>query len=304
MDFVVPNEVVYDFDSRASVSEIAKSLVAQDRLLREALAVVQQIYPNLELSQIEITVREVQHASPFKSRIVAFAFGVYSTPLSEDMPDILEALSGGTIDVADNVDSFVNIIVLLLAIYFGEKIRLRFFPTDEEKALGAEKERLLMAAANGAHVPRGTMKDAVEHVANKRPGAIGKAAIDFLTPAKRHHARAIRSGREAIRQEAIEALPSDAEMAMYQPPTHTDELERTLVQFYAHDLTRPKKWAAVIQDASPERLPLHLAPHLKPEPLFARREVLADVVVTSVRSDAGEYVPTLAILTNVYDEDA
>lgn len=85
------------------------------------------------------------------------------------MPDILETLTRGAINVSDNVDSFVNIIVLLLAIYFADKWRQRFFPSDDEKILAFEKERLLLAAAEGAQVPRGTMSEAIEHVASKRP---------------------------------------------------------------------------------------------------------------------------------------
>lgn len=304
MDFVVPSQVVYDFDGRASVTEVSKALIAQERLLREALLVVQQIYPNFELTKVDVAVRLVSHASPFKTYLAAFVAGMYSTPLGEDMPDILEFMTNGAIDVSDKYDSFVSIIVLLLAIHFADKVRMRFFPSDEERVLQIEKERLLVAAADGAHVSRGAMKEAVEHVANKRPGVIAKAAIDFLTPAKRHHARSITVGPETVGKAAIEALPSDAEMAMYQPPTQTDELERTPVKFYAHDLERPKKWAAVIEEISPQRLPLHLAPHIKPEPLFARRQVLADAIISSVRNDEGDYIPSLAILTKVYDDDA
>lgn len=304
MDFVIPSEVVYDFDGRASVAEVAKSLLAQEKLFREALVVVQHIYPNLELSKIDIAVRELSQASPFRTQLFAFVFGVYSQELGADMPDILETLTGGTINVSEGADSFVSVIVLLLAIYFLDKIRARVFPSTDERILAAEKERLLVAAANGAQVPRGIMQEAVEDVARKRPGILSKASIDLLTPAKRHHARALRSGGEAIGREVIEALPSDAEMAAYQPPTQTDELERTTVKFYAHDLERPKKWAAVIEEISPQRLPLHLAPHINPEALFARREALADAIVTSVRNDDGDYVPSLAILTKVYDADA
>jgi hypothetical protein len=82
-----------------------------------------------------------------------------------------------------------------------------------------------------------------------------------------------------------------------------DELERVRVQFRAHDLDRGKKWAGVVEEVSPQRLPLHLAPHLLPELLFDRKEVEADVLVTSVPDAEGEYVPSLYILTRVYDDD-
>ena len=303
MDFVVPNEVVYDFDGRASVSEVAKSLLAQDRLLREALLVVERLYPDLDLAKIDVAVRHVTHESPFRSTLFAYVFGLYSQALGEDMPDVLETLTGGAINVSDGADSFVNIIVLFIAVYFADKIRAKLFPSEDEQVIAAEKRRLLAASASAAGVSENAMQRAVDHVANKRPGILGKAVTDFLAPAKRHHARALRSGNEEIGEDAIKAFPSDADMAAFEPPSQIDELEKVVVKFQAHDLTRPKKWAAVVEEAADNRLPLHLAPHIAPEQLFEAKDVLADVVVTSNRNDEGDYIPAFYILTKVYDEN-
>lgn len=302
MDFIVPSQVIYDFDGRATVAEVAKSLVAQDRLLREALAVVQELFPDLELSGIEIAVREVSHASPFRSTLWAFAAGVYSTPLGEEMPDVLNSLTGGRIDVADGSEAFVSLIVLLIAIWVADRVRAKMFPDAAEQVLAMQRERLLVEASNGASVHRGAMKEAVETVIAKRPGVIRKAAIDFLAPAKRHHARSIRAGQGEITEEAIKALPSDVEVAQYEPPTQVDTLEQTTVKFRAHDLDKGKNWAATIEEVSMDRRPLHLAPDVRPDSLFERREVRADVLVTSVRNDDGDYIPTFYFLTKVYDD--
>lgn len=304
MDFVIPSVVTYDMDGRAHVAEVAKSILAQDRLLRDALVVVQKVFPDLELSGLEITVREVSHASPFRTMLVAFAAGVYSPGLGEDMPDILQALTDGRIDVPDSYDSFVSIILLVLAIYGIDKVRAKLFPSAEEKALAAEKERLLASAANKASVTRGAMREAVESVVGKRAGTVSKAAIDLLGPAKRHKARAIMSGGEHISEAAIEAMPSDVDLAAYEPPTKAEPLEGAVVKFRAHDLDKGKNWAATIEDVSPDRKPLHLAPDVRPEPLFGKRAVRADVIVTSLRDPDGDYIPSLYYLTKVYDDDA
>lgn len=302
MDFVVPSEVVYDFDGRATVAEVAKSLIAQDRLLREALGVVQELFPELELSKIEVAVREVSHASPFRSNLWAFAFGVYSTPLGEEMPDILNSISGGRIDVAPSSEAFVSLIVLLLAIWMADKVRAKLFPDAGEQVLALERERLLQEASTGASVHRGAMKEAVETVVARRPGALRKAAMDFLAPAKRHHARAITAGGGEIGKAAIAAVPSDADLAQYEPPTEVDALENVVVHFRAHDLDKEKNWAATIEEISSDRRPVHIAPNVPRESLFERREVRADVLVTSVRNNDGDYIPSFYFLTKVYDD--
>ena len=50
MDIVVPHRVIYDFDGRATVAEVAKSLIAQERLVRwvggvEAETAMRAIHP-------------------------------------------------------------------------------------------------------------------------------------------------------------------------------------------------------------------------------------------------------------------
>lgn len=303
MDFIVPSQVIYDFDGRATVGEVAKSLLAQERLFREALAVVQQLFPDLELSGIEVAVREVSHASPFRSNLMAYAFGVYSTPLGEEMPDVLNSLTGGRIDVADGSEAFVSLIVLLIAIWMADRIRSKLFPDAAEQVLAMERERLLVEAANGASVHRGAMKEAVETVIAKRPGAIRKATVDFLNPAKRHHAQSIQAGSGAISEAAIKALPSDVEMAQYEPPTQVEELEGVTVKFRAHDLDKERNWAATIEDVSPDRRPLHFAPNVRKDALFERREVRGDVLVTSVRNNDGDYIPSFYFLMKVHDDN-
>lgn len=303
MDFVIPNVVTYDMDGRASVAEVAKSILAQDKLFRDALVVVQKVFPDLELSGLEITVREVSHASPFRTLLVAYALGVYSPELGEDMPDILQTLTLGHVNVPDSYDSFVSIIILLLAIYGIDKVRAKLWPSAEESALTAEKERLLESASEQASVPRGAMREAVEGVVGKRAGSVSRAAIDLLAPAKRHGARSIKTGMELISQAAIEAVPSDLDLAQYEPPSKVEPLEGATVKFRAHDLDKGKNWAATIEDISPDRRPLHLAPDVPSEPLFGKRAVKADVLVTSIRDPDGDYIPSLYYLTKVYDDE-
>lgn len=306
MDFVIPNEVGYDFKDRISVSEAAKSILAQDRLFREALAVLQRVYPNLELQKIDVAVREVSHASPFRSVLVAYAVGVYSSEIGSDMPDILQTMTGGYVDVPDNVDALVSLIIVIMLICVLDKIRAKYFPDASEQLLALEKqrERLIEATANGAHVSQIAVTQSVEQVMSKRPGTIERASLDLLRPAKRHHAKALTVGHQRIESATIEALPSDAEMAMQEPQTQAEELERVIVRFRAHDLDKEKRWAATIDEVSQERLPLHLAPYIQKDGLFQRKEVLADVLTTYVRDDKGEYNPTLYLLTRVYDADA
>lgn len=302
MDLVIPHSVTYDFDGRASVSEVAKSLVAQEKMVRDALAILEQVFPNLSFEKPTVSVREVTQSSPLRTYLTTAVIAVYGQELGEDVPDILDTLFG--MDVPDGYDSIVSVLVLLIAV-FGAEWLWRKIATEVKdlRQLRAERARLLKLAADQASVTEDHLEEAVERVLSKHKRSVMKASADFLEPAKRHKARTVSVPGAEIGEEAIKELPSDVDLAQYQPPTEVQEIEGAIVRFRAHDLDKNKAWAATIDEVSPHRRPLHLAPDVRPEQLFERAEVRADVLVTSELDAEGEYVPTLYYLQKVYDDE-
>ena len=301
MDIVIPHFVEYDFKDRATVGEVAKSLIAQDKLVREALAVLEELFPNLSLEKPVVSVRAVSQDSPLKTNLEALVVAAYATELGQDVPDILNTLFG--VNVSDKYDSVVSVLVLLIAIWGIDWVRSKLFPGKREPDLESEKARLLQEAADRAAVTQEHMEEAVERALRKHKRSVMKASADFLEPAKRHKATGIKTGGAEISERAIAAMPSDIDLAQYEPPTDVRELENVVVRFRAHDLDRNKAWAATIDEVSPNRRPLHLAPDVRPEQLFERTEVVADVLVTSNLDGEGEYTPTFYYLQKVHDDE-
>lgn len=301
MDIVIPHSVTYDFEGRATVSEVAKSLVAQDKLVREALSVLEELFPNLTLEKPVVSVRAVSQDSPLRTNLEALVVAAYATELGQDVPDILDTLFG--VNVPDTYDSVVSVLVLLIAIWGIDWVRAKIFPGKKERALDQERERLLKEAADRASVTEEHLEEAIERALRKHKRSVMKASADFLEPAKRHKATAVKVAGTEISQNAIEAMPSDVDLAQYEPPTETEELERVTVHFRAHDLDKNKAWAATIEEIFPYRRPLHLAPHINGENLFEKSEVIADVIVTSELDSNGEYVPRFYYLQKVYEAD-
>lgn len=302
MELSIPHSVVYDFDGQASVAEIAKSLIAQDKLVRDSLEVLEHVFPDLSFEKPKVSVREVSHASPLRTILLTSVVAVYGPELGEDVPDILNTLFG--VDVPDGYDSIVSVLVLLIAIYGVDRLWKKLGAEIKDiRALRADRARLLKQAADQASVTEDHLEEAIERVLSKRKRSIMKAGADFFEPAKRHRARSVSVPGAEVGQDAIEAMPSDVDLAQYEPPREIEELERVVVHFRAHDLDRDKAWAATIDEVSPNRRPLHLAPDVKPEQLFERSQVIADVLVTSELDNEGEYVPTLYYLQRVHDDD-
>lgn len=303
MELTIPHSVVYDFEGRATVREVANSIIAQDRLVREALAVLEEVFPDLDFEKPVVSIRALSQESPLRTLLVTIVVASYSPGLGEDVPDILNTLFG--LDVPDGYDSIVSVLVLLIAIWGVTGVWSKLFPGKKTpEALEKERERLTAEAASRAAVTEDHLDEAVERVLRKRKRSVMKAAADFLEPAKRHKADTVSVGKTAITKPAIDAMPSDIELAQYEPATEIQELENALVQFRAHDLDKNKAWAATIEEVSPLRRPLHLAPDVRPEQLFDKKEIRADVLVTYVLDPEGEYVPSLYYLQKVHDEVA
>ena len=302
MELTIPHRVVYDFEGRATVQEVARSIVAQDRLVREALAILEEVFPDLTFEKPVVSIRAVSQASPLTTDIRTIVIAAYAPALGEDVPDILNTLFG--INVPDQYDSFVSVLVLLIALWGVERLYTKLFPGKKKAELESERERLLEVASSRAAVTEDHLEEAVERVLAKRKRTVMKASADFLEPAKRHKASAVVSGATIIGQTAIEAMPSDIDLAQYEPATEIQNLENVTVHFRAHDLDRNKAWAATIEDVSPLRRPLHLAPDVRPEQLFEKKEIRADVLVTYTLDPEGEYVPSLYYLQKVHDDNA
>ncbi|MFW2829126.1 hypothetical protein [Sphingomonas sp. ID0503] len=312
MDRRVGHQITYEFDGRATVTEVAKSLTAQEKLFREALFVLEECFPELEVERAEIIVREIVQNSPMRHRLEGIVIAALSPGLTEDMPaDIIQLIFG--YNVPDSYDSFVSLIMLLVSMWGAERLvkRLKRMKDDgerkrleaKEEALAEERRRLTNEAANHLSIPTEQLAEALSTVLGKRQVSVSKASMDFLAPARRHNATAITlpSG-EGIRQSAISAIPSEVDIAQYQPPVETALYEGVIVSFLRHDKTRPKDWAATIAEISHDRKPLHLAPDIRPDDLFTRESVRADVLVTSVLDNDGDYVPSIYYMTKVYTD--
>lgn len=312
MDFRISNEVTYDFEGRATVREVAKALVAQEKLFREALLVVEECFAEIDIEHVSVVVREVTQNSPLRHQIEGFIVAALSPGLTEDMPaDILQTVFG--LNVPDTYDGFVTLLVMVVSLWGAERVLQKLKRAKEdldkkrleerERKLAEERRRLTEEAARQASIPEEQLIEAITKVLSKRPASIGNQAMDFMAPARRHGAIAIRApGGAEIGREAIAALPSDVEMASHKPSTEKDSYEGVTVKFFAHDRENPKRWAASIAEVADGRKAVHLAPHIDSEQLFTRDKVKADVLVTSVLDNDGDYQPSIYYLARVYDE--
>ena len=193
MDFKIPHQVTYEFLGRATVSEVAKTLTAQEKLFFDAMRVLEECFPQLEIERSEITIREIVQNSPLQHRLEGYVIAALSPALTGDMPqDVIQALFG--YNVPDSYDSFVSLIMILVSMWGAEKLVQRLKKSrdegerkkleEKESVLAEERRRLTSVAAVRASIPEGQLSDALAAALSKRAVTVGKVSMDFLAPAR------------------------------------------------------------------------------------------------------------------------
>lgn len=305
-EITLPHTVTYEFDGKASVSDVARSLVAQERLMRDAIDLLESCVDGLTFDSVRISVRAVAQESPLKEALAAVVVLTYQDELAMEIPALIQKLTGYT--VPTEYDTIVTVFVMIIAIYGASALYEKLFSAKKAE-LASEQGRLINVAGDYINVAPARIEAQLEHrLGGARKRSAIRSAVDFFAPAKHNAARAITTHADTpdvrIDQAAIQAVPSDIDLASVEPDTEDYVAENVLVAFRRHDLDKNRAWAATIDVISQDRKPMHVDPSIPTEGLFARRAVRGDVLVTTVRSDTGDYVPSLYYLQRVYDDDA
>lgn len=305
-ELTLPHSVTYQFDGKATVEDIAKSLLAQERLVRAALVVLEGCVDGLSIESTRITLNIVAQESPLKEMLAVALVVTFQHDIEGGISDLVRALTGS--DIPHGYEGLVTVLVMIVAIYgvsaFYEKLMRK-----QPDTLSGERERLVLVAGDYYNIPPERLREQLDAKLNgARKRSIIKGAVDFFAPAKSNNARAITAelapAAAEIGQDVIDAVPSELDLAMVEPETDSYVAENALVRFRRHDLDKNKAWAATIDEISKERKPLHVDPSIDMESLFGKKAVRADVLVTSIRNSNGDYVPSLYYLQEIHESES
>lgn len=306
MDIVLPHQVIYDFDEPATISEVIKSLKANEKLIADAIVIFQRCLPGVEVPSYRIELKEINQGSPLKELIAVSMVIGFQEDLEDEVPDIIKALTG--VNIPEQYDTVLTVLVVAAALYGGLSLIEVMFKRGKASSpgLSADYDRTINVAGDLIQVPSSAIDEAVqERMSGKRRRVAAKTARDFFLPAKRRKARSIKSSSKAsIGSAAISEIPSELDEEDAGPVTDMYVQEKTIVEFRAHDLDSEKSgWAAVVREAFPKRRKLHLAPDILPMQIFGKTKVVADVQVHLIEQDDGEMEPFLYILEHIYDDE-
>lgn len=138
MELALRHALTYTTDGDVPVEVVARSLVANERLIHEALRVIETISPGAEISAIRIRVASLSNASPLRQAFAVALFMTFQKDLERAVPALIEKLTG--VDVPDSYDTLVTVIVIMIAMAAVTTATERLFPGKEIKKLKKEYE--------------------------------------------------------------------------------------------------------------------------------------------------------------------
>ncbi len=305
MEHVFKHEIVYNSEDEATVEEIAMSLVAHARFVRDAIAVIEACHPNLEISESKIRLASLSQESPLKELLtVALVLG-FQQDLEEEVPDFVKAITG--LDIPDQYDSMVTVFVMGVSLYAALKLVERFSKGNKATELDEAYRAATYVAGDLIQVDSSKVAEEIEgKVGGGRIKSSARAARDFFKIAKRHKAKSISSSSPiTIDKKALDEIPSDLDEAQLEENRDEYDLEKVVVKLRAHDLDRDKSgWASVVESVSPDRVKTHRDPSIPAASIFTKPSVVADVRVHLIENEDGEMKPDLYILLRIYDDNA
>jgi len=281
----------YEIDGTASLSDIAQSLLSIERITREVGPILEGSVRGLSIEKIEISLRELTHASPVKEIFWLAVFVAFQKDLEAEVPTAIEQLTG--LPISESYDSIVTVVTLIIIFYGVDWVLQKMSPTGPSQKVLRIFNGLVDDAAIALNVPResiiGTLED---RYGGNKARAIAKPAINFWNIAKRRPGSKVIAGSHEVGSDVISEIPSDLEVASYEAEEISEPFEDVEIELHAQDRDRLKQgWAGIINSVSRDRLRMTLYPPIQPDDIYRQDTIRGDVIVVSKRQDTGEYRP-------------
>lgn len=292
--------LTYETESITPVQHIADSLIANERLLNEAIYILGSLVDGLEISEVRIAVKSVVHESPLKEIYWAGLILTFQEDLVQEIPLLLEQLFN--VDISDQYNTLVIVTVLLLAFYGADYVYRRINPDVSSRKIKRMFDGLVADTANILGKSESEVREELERQYGEvRLKQLAKAAIRFFSPAKIKKGASIRPevGPE-VPADVIEDIPSQQDVEDFEPPEVSETFENVEIEIHQQDVDYSSSgWAGILRGLHDKRLRMRLYPPITPEDIYTKIVVTGDVILVSRRNDVGNYVPYMFHLVRI-----
>jgi hypothetical protein len=282
------HELVYPDNHGITLSDIAATLIAHERLIPVAVEILERSFPGLQVEKVSINFDYARTGSLSEALFIAI-LAVYQKKIDETVPRMVEHLTG--IQVPDDLKPILSIIIIIL-LYYGAKALFERGGKKESAPphIQGDYNTYINVAAAKMNLLPDTLNKAVEAAAGgKRKSKVARSAIDLFRPAKRGgNGRIISPGAAEIGASAVAEFPDEIMLAELDEDTEIENFSDVILEIRATDRDAADRGCAgrlVSESFATRRLPLKLYPTIDRETLAASPSARVEAIVESRRVD-------------------
>jgi hypothetical protein len=293
------HSLTYTTDGVVPVHLVAKSLLANERLIHESLRLLEGLDKDFKIDSIKVSVAKLSNESPLKEAMAIAVFVAYQHDLEKELPQLIQTLTGHSIP--DGQVTLVTVLVFLVSIYLIDAAIERLMPGKSVKAIKAEYEEKKLLVSSLLKLSPDAIEEAVKNrFGEGRSKSLTSKVYEFFAPAKIESNTEITTDNNfRISLEAIKEIPSALDFAQMEK-TNSYELDAVLIEIHRADRDETKHgWRAIIRDVSDRKTRMELDADIQPEELYGKTVLRGDVTIIEDLKDDGDYQVKAYLLRKV-----
>ncbi len=289
MQIKLYHSLAYTTNGLVPVHLVAKSLLANERLIHESLRILEGLETGFQISSVQISVAKLSNESPLKEFMAIALIGAYQHDLEKEVPQLIQTLTGH--HIPDGQATVVTVLVFLVALYLIDAAIERLMPGKSVKAIKAEyEEKIHLAAKMLSLAPERIEEVICARFDNGRNKSLVNKVYDFFSPAKIESGTEIVAGKDvSIKTAAIQEIPSTLDVEQLEA-ANSYPLDAAVIEIHRADRDENKHgWRAIIQDVSDKKIRMELDPSINPDELYGKKIFRGNVMVIEELQDGGDY---------------
>lgn len=296
-EVVFDHRITYPDNHSITLSDIADTLRAQEKLIPLAIQAIENIFPGLALQPTRIELRYARIGSLDESFFIAI-LAVYQKDFDRAVPDFVNYITG--VRIPDEIRPILSVVFILL-VFYGLKACAKKISGKKDDAtpvpptISGDYNTYINLASATLNVPPHQIENAVAAVVtDKRKELVEKASINFVKPAKRgDYGRILVDGAPEISRETVAASP-DTASSDDEPGTDTVDFKNAILEIRATDRDKDNAgWAGRLYSGfmSTPRVKVSLYPGIDKEFLASKHQVRVDALVETKTLPDGSVKP-------------
>ncbi len=290
MEIKLYHSLTYTTDGVVPVHLVAKSILANERLMHESLRLLEEVIKDFQISTITVSVAKLTNESPLKEALAATLFISYQHDLEKEVSSLINLLTNNNLPTGQV--TILTILVFLLTIFLIDGAIERLMPGRSVKAIKEEYEEKKMLVSKLLEVAPEDIQKAVDKRFNEgKQKSLIATVHNFFSPAKIESNTEITSDDGTrIPLNVINEVPSALDFIQLDRD-NTYDLEAVVIEIHRADRDDNKHgWRAIIRDISDKKVRMELDPTIHPDDLYGKKVLRGDVTVVEELKDEGDYV--------------